>query len=144
MTTLAQARDDINGRLKAAVDAYNTANGKSFKVFSEDVANPPQDGKAAHLRGPYIRHNEPGAETLGPVGKRRFQRMGVAVVQVMTPFGDGFTLADTLGTVARNAYEGVSTPNGVWFRRTTVKEVGKTGNYIQVNVTTNFEYTEQR
>jgi len=144
MTTLSQARDDINGRLKAAVDAYNTANTTSIKIYSEDVEEPPQDAKVAQLRGPYVKHNLGDDQTLGPTGGRVFDRSGILIVQVMTPFGDGFTLADALATVARNAYEGVSTPNGVWFRKATVKEVGKTGGFYQTNVVANFEYTELR
>ena len=143
MRTRAQARDEINGLLKAAVDAYNTANGSTYQVFYEDVDKAEKDATGAHLRA-FIKHNEGEQLTLAGVGNRRFSRVGVVMVQVMTPFGDGFTLDDALVTVARNAFEGVSTPNGVWFRKVSVKDVGKTGGYQQTNVTANFEYTERR
>lgn len=141
--TLAEARDEINGALKAAVDAYNATVTPDIPVFWDDVDKAEQDAKGAHLRA-FVKHNEGDQLTLGGVGSRRFMRAGVVIVQVMAPFGDGFTQADTLATVARNAFEGVSTPNGVWFRRVSVKEIGKTGGYSQTNVTANFEYTEQR
>lgn len=143
MTTLSQARDEIMGALKAAVDAYNLANGADIQIFWEDVAKAEKDAKGAHLRA-FIKHGDGDQDTLGGAGHRRFSRAGVVMVQVMTPHGDGFTLSDVLGTVARNAFEGVSTPNGVWFRKASVKEIGKTGGYQQVNVTANFEYTETR
>lgn len=139
MTTLAQARDDINARLKAAVDAYDA----SLPVYYEDVGKREPEATAANLRV-FVRHSDGDQDTLGGAGRRRFTRTGVVMVQVMAPFGDGFTLGDTLATVARNAFEGVSTPNGVWFRRVAVKEIGKTGNFYQTNVTANFEYTETR
>lgn len=144
MTTRAQARDDISGKLKAAVDAYLTANaGKSCDIFWDDVDKAQSAGSIPHMRA-FVKHGEPGGQTLGGVGRRRFTRAGVVIVQVMTPFGDGFTLDDVLATVARNAFEGVSTPNGVWFRRVTAREVGKTGGFHQTNVTAHFEYTETR
>jgi hypothetical protein len=141
--TLTQARDLINGALKAAVDAHNTANSTSYQVFYDDVDKAEKDAKGAHFRI-FIKHSDGGQLTLGGTGSRRFSRVGILIVQVMTPFGDGFTLADTLATLARNAFEGVSTPNGVWFRRVAAKEIGKTGGYYQTNVTANFEYTERR
>lgn len=141
--TNAQARDEIMAALKVAVDAYNLANNPDIPVIWEDVEKAEQGAKTAHMRA-FIQFNEGDQITLGGVGSRRFMRAGVVIVQVMTPFGDGFTLADVLGTVARNAFEGVSTPNGVWFRRTAVRSVGKTGGFQQTNVTANFEFTEQR
>lgn len=148
MTTQAQARDEINGLLKGAVDAYNAANSVAVQVLAEDVQikqSDRPDAVSAHFRGPYIKHGTPpDGPTLGGVGGRRFTRAGILIVQVMTPTGDGFTLGDALATVARNAYEGVSTPNGVWFRKVTTKEVGVSGGYYQVNVTGTFEYTETK
>jgi hypothetical protein len=141
--TKAQARDAIAALFKAAVDAYNLANNPDIEIFWEDVEKAEKDAKGAHFRA-FIKHTDADQMTLGGVGSRRFMRAGIVTIQVMTPFGDGFTLAETLGTVARNAFEGVSTPNGVWFRRTSVKDIGKTGGYQQTNVVANFEYTEQR
>ena len=143
MTTRDQARDEIHGLLKAAVDAYNTAHAASYQVFYDDVDKAEKDAKGAHFRA-FVRHGDGGQDTLGGAGRRRFSRTGVVTVQVMTPFGDGFTLSDALATVARNAFEGTSTANGVWFRRVTANEIGKTGGFQQVNVTASFEYTETR
>lgn len=147
MTTLAQARDDINKALGDAVSQYNTDNSSGIPILAEDVLTR-QDGRPdsqfPHFRGPYIKHSLGDDQTLGPTGGRLFSRAGVFIIQVMTPVGDGFTQSDILATLARNAYEGVSTPNGVWFRKLVAKEVGVTGGFYQVNVTGTFEYTEQR
>jgi hypothetical protein len=143
-TTLSVARDDIMTAFKAAVDAYNTANATAYPVFYDDVDKAQTDGKGAHFRV-FIKHNLGDQATLGPAGRRQFCRNGVVLVQVMTPFGDGFTLNDALVTVARNAFEGVATPNQVWFRKVSPgKEVGKTGGFQQTNVSANFEYYELR
>lgn len=144
MTTRDEARDEINGRVKAVLDAYNTAEGASLQAYYEDVSKMPSDGRSAHLRV-FVGHASGGQASLGGVGNRRFERRGIVTVQVMTPFGDGFTLADALATVARNAFEGVTTPNGVWFQNVSPgQEMGKTGPWQQTNVTATFVYTERR
>lgn len=140
--TRAQARDVINGLVKSAVDTYNAAFNPDVQVVYEDVEPLPNDGVTSQLRV-YIRHGEGEQATLGSVGNRRFDRQGVVIVQVYTPTGDGFTLDDTLATLARNCFEGV-TSGGVWFRRVKAQEVGKTGKYFQTNVTASFEYSERR
>ncbi len=140
--TQTQARDAINAAFKAALDAYNTANATSYAAVYQDVPTTPTT--AAHFRV-FINHGSGDQQTLAGVGNRRFSRAGVVIVQIMTPFGDGFTLADKLVTVPRNAFEGVSTSNGVWFRRVSPGiEAGKTGDFYQMNVTANFTYTERR
>lgn len=144
MTDMATARDSINAQVKAKVDAYNAANATTYQVFYDDVEKAQSDGKGPHFRV-FIRHGSGDQITLGGVGNRGFERRGIVTVQVMVPFGDGFTLGDTLATLARNMFEGVTTPDGVWFRRVTPgQEMGKTGNWQQINVTANFEYTERR
>lgn len=147
MTTLADARDAMQKLLKDAVDAYNAANGKTVPVLWEDTNSQDADGArgrdVSNLRM-FVRHNLGDQDTLGGAGHRRFTRAGIVMVQVLTTPGDGFTTSDALVTVARNAFEGVSTPNGVWFRRVAVKELGKVGSFNQVNVTASFEYTETR
>ncbi len=143
MTTNAEARDEVNDAMKAAVDAYNLANSGDIEVFYEDVDKAEKDAKGAHIRL-FVKLTLGDVQTLARVGNRLFTRAGIVIAQVMTPFGDGFTLDDALATVARNAFEGVSTPNGVWFRKVSVKNVGKTGGYYQTNVTANFEFNERR
>lgn len=139
----AQARDDIMARLKAAVDANAAGTPIRWEDVAIDEGNAAVDARIPELRA-FIKFASGDQLTLGGVGSRRFTRAGVVIVQVLTPPGDGFTLADVLATVARNAFEGVSTPNGVWFRKVAVKSIGKTGSFQQTNVTANFEYTEQR
>lgn len=139
MTTLTQSRDTINGLVKTGFDAQPTVD-----VVYEGVVAPSTDGQTPQVRV-YIRHNAGGQDTLGRAGSgtRSFLRVGQVILQVFSPFGDGFTLDDTLVTVARNCFEGV-TANGVWFRRVAIKEIGKAGRHYQTNVHADFEYTERR
>jgi hypothetical protein len=143
VTTRAEARDAINALVKAGADAYNAANNPDVVVVYEDTKVAANAGTTPEFRV-FIRHGNGNQSSLGSVGNRKFDRKGVVIVQVFTPIGDGFTLDDTLSTVARNCFEGVTTSNGVWFRRTKVQEVGKTGAFYQTNVTAEFEYTERR
>jgi hypothetical protein len=88
-----------------------------------------------------VKHNLRSQKT---IGARLFDNLGIVIVEVYTPKGDGLTTARSLGTLVRNAFEGVSTPNGVWFRNTRVNEIGPDGHWSRVNVITEFEYDEVR
>jgi hypothetical protein len=140
--TRAQAKDIINGLVKTAVDAYNATTNPDIAVYYDGTDPANHDGDSPQFRV-YIRHGDSEQGTLGAVGNRRFDRQGVVIVQIFTPFADGFTLDDTLVTVARNCFEGV-TASGVWFRGVKAQEIGKSGGLYQTNVTANFEYSERR
>lgn len=91
-----------------------------------------------------IRHGRDGQRTLGSTGNRRFGRSGIITIQVFTPLvaGGGLSLAENLAIIARDAYEGVGTPEGVWFRNVRITEVGDEGAWHQDNVIAEFEYDE--
>lgn len=146
MLTTEQARDAMMGLVKSTIDAWNIANPSTpvaETVWDDAEAKSAHDGKVAWVRAS-VRHAESNQRSLGSVGRRRFTRTGVVVLQVYTPFGDGFTLADRLAMKAlRDALEG-STTTGVWFRRVSAREVGKSGLHQQTNVVASFEYDERR
>jgi hypothetical protein len=63
--------------------------------------------------------------------------------QIFTEFGDGQVLADSLATVARDAFEGeVTSPGRVIFRNVRAVDVGPDGHWTQTNVLAEFEYDE--
>jgi hypothetical protein len=76
------------------------------------------------------------------LGTRRYNREGIVTVKIFTPFGDGLIQADSLTKIAADAFEGVDTPNGVWFRRVRVNHVGQRGEWYQTNVLADFFYDE--
>lgn len=92
----------------------------------------------------FIRHNGGGQRTFGETGNRRFQRTGFVTVQVFTPVTnrDGLTLLENLATIARDAYEGVGTASGIWFRNVRIQEAPTADGANQANVIAEFEYQE--
>jgi len=106
------------------------------------------DGDVARSDVPWARfsmlHNEAPQRTFGTTA--RFERMGVIIVQVFSPtsFEEGLEIAEGLAVVARNAYEGRTTPSGVWFRNSRLQEAGVTKPWWQVNMSTEFTYEERK
>lgn len=136
--TRAQARDEILGLFKATWDSLPAP---VPPVAYDDNAPPPTKGDQAWARVTLL-HNDGDQQTLGGIGNRRFNRLGVVIVQVFTPYGGGSTKADVLVPVARDAFEGKSTPGGVWFRHVREQDAGKSGQWQQTNVSAEYEYDE--
>jgi len=144
MTTINEAVDDMNDRF---TDAWSTT---GFPAVYQGV--PPGDAAQAAIDSNgvtcwariTVKHNISTQQSLGGPGGRIFNRKGIVLMEVYTPTGDGLTQARNLGTILANAFEGVSTPNGVWFRNTRLNEVEPEGAWSRVNVITEFEYDEVR
>lgn len=146
MTTIAQAVDDIHARFKAAWDTVEHAVVYTDVPLSTaaEAATNPESATLVPWARVTLRHNTRTQGTLVGVGGRRFDVRGVFTVEIYTPSGDGLTLARTLSRLVEQAFEGVSTPNGVWFRNTRTNEVGPDGPWFHVNVITEFLYDEVR
>ena len=87
------------------------------------------------------RHFGANQETLGGVGRRKFERQGIASIQVFGQLDKGSRAADTLAQQARAVFEG-KTIDGIRFRDVVVREIGPTESWYQINVEAEFEYTE--
>lgn len=140
--TRTQARDEINSLIKVAADTID-----ELTVIWEDTKLDLPEGSDPPL--PYIkvfiRHQNAGQGSLsGTSGNRMFDRRGQVVIQLYTPVGDGLTDSDIFATTLKNAMEGQSTANGVWFRDVNAREVGKDGPKFLTNITAEFEYVEVR
>lgn len=83
-----------------------------------------------------------GPPTLGGVGHRSFGRFGTAIARVFTPTGKGLSEGYALAKSISDVYEGVSTPNGVWFRNVRTQEIGKEGSFFEMQVLIEFQYDE--
>lgn len=90
-----------------------------------------------------IIHNSSSAPTLGGPGFRRFSRYGSLYVNVFARYvdGSGYTVAQRLAQVARDAVEGKSTTN-VWFRACRINEKGRDGPWFQINLVADFTWDE--
>lgn len=134
--TFEQARDDIFSAFKAAWGVT------TFPVVWPDKPAEKPSGRTPWARVT-IRHAGGFQATLSNInGQRRWRRNGVVIVQVFTPSGEGLSRAYDLAKIACDAFEGVSTPRGVWFRNARINEVGPDGDWQQVNVLADFEYDE--
>lgn len=73
---------------------------------------------------------------------RLYSRRGRFVAHIYIPSGMGLSLGYEAAKIIADAYEGASTPGGVWFRNCQIGELGSDGAYAIVAVTVEFEYTE--
>lgn len=136
VTDRAAARDSILTLFHATWDAQTPP---VPAVLHEDrKQDPPEDGSAWVEVA--IRHFDGGQKTMGQVGSRRFNSVGVVVVSVHTKLGGGLVESDTLVQVAKNAFEGKRTSDGVWFRNVRDQEVGSDGASYKVDVLADMEY----
>lgn len=135
--TFAQARDEMIAQVNTP---WKLANPTLPLLFDDRKGDKPTRGAWARVS---IRHNRGEQETLaGPIGNRMFFRDGLITVEVYTPQGDGLSKADELAKICADAFEGKSTPNGVWFRRVRIREIGPDQAWYQVNVIAEFTYSE--
>lgn len=141
--TVLAARNEILTRFKTVWDAGATS---GIPVFYDDVpGDVPQgadgSGNPSTWLRIQVRHGEGRQIGFGD-GKRRLHRLGVVTAQLFTASGTGLSTADPLVTILLNAFEGASTPGGVWFRNARVNEVGQDGGWYQTNVLVEFNYDE--
>jgi hypothetical protein len=75
---------------------------------------------------------------------KRYTTRGLVSVQIFAPMmlvSSGIVLSQ-LAQIVQNAYRGVTTSNGIWFRNATIKELPADGRYYRANVTCDFQYDE--
>lgn len=126
-----EAVDDINGILRDL----------GLNVHWEGVQRDRDQDDSAFVRF-IIRHVGSEQKTMGPVGSRKFERTGFAVAQIFNPIGKGLSDSYISATNVNDAYEGKTSPNGVWFRNVRINEIGKEGDFFQTNVVIEFTYDE--
>jgi len=91
-----------------------------------------------------VRHAQGNQSTLGGKGQRQFLRIGVVMIDLNTPSTSSLSGAYQLAKVVADAYEGVSSPNGVWFRNVRINENGRNGSFNRITVVAEFEYYETK
>lgn len=148
MTTMAQARDDISTFINTA---WQNATYQGQPVIMRWTGAgrpelPPTDLPWARTT---ITNTSGDQRSLGGIGSRRFERLGLVQVQIFAPLNDSsrLSLSETYSTLVRDSLEGRATPNGVWFRRVYVQDVGvdqDSGAWWQTNVVASFTYDEMK
>jgi hypothetical protein len=134
--TYQQARDEIFEVFKQAWDTTG------YEVHYEDVRK-----QRSKDEEPWavvtLKHAAGFQSTLsGSVGNKTFTRLGFVTIQIFTPNGKGLQEAYDLAKVVSDAFEGVSTSGGVWFRNVRLNEIGRDGEFFQLNVVVEFRYDE--
>jgi len=134
--TFSDAVDQIMDLFKTAWDTTG------FPAYYEDVRQQ-RDSSEDPWSTTTLRHASGQQMTLGTAtGTSRFAREGLLIVQIFTPAGKGLQEAYNLAKVVVDAYEGSTTPGGVWFRNVRLNEIGRDGRFFQMNVLVEFLYDE--
>ena len=149
MATIETARDDIIGLFRTAWLA--DVESQNVPLFYWDIPNPAPsgedgDGNPVSWARVSVQHlpGQHQATLSGDTGQRRWRRTGIVTVQIFAPYGTGLSIGDKLGMVALRAFEGQSTPSGIWFRDVSFQEVGQDSIWFNSNVSATFEYDEVR
>lgn len=138
--TRTEARDEMLGVVTTALKGHSAG----FTILYADDASksPPKDKKAWAFVS--VVHVSGGQVTLGGRGDRTFRSYGYLGIELYTPEGDGFTLADQLAILVTNALEGETTAGGVIFRAVRASEDGKSGAFQKTTITADFEYDQTK
>lgn len=91
-----------------------------------------------------VRNKSSNQDTLGPIGVRKFLRVGAVFTQVFVPINTGTDEADRLAEIIRVMFEGIRLTGGLWFFATDVRELGQVGDYYQIVVESNFNYEQTK
>lgn len=147
MATPDAARSSIYLAVKTAWDAGASTTGKTL-IYENTTANIPPD-EVGTTGEPDIwgavrvlSSNSRVQSLIGAEGVRRYRRVGVVVVELYTPAGNGLVSAGAVVKVVLDGLEGQTTANGVYFRDADVREEGVSGPWFLTVVTVNFEYDE--
>lgn len=79
---------------------------------------------------------------IAPDEAQRYTATGLLFVQLFCPKSDAEAKAkgERLAELARNAFRGVETPGGVWFRNPRATPIPSQGNALRFNVVVEYEY----
>ena len=132
----AQALDEIFELLQIAWNANEDS--EDVPLLYEDTCQERPTSGAYALAGFYT--VDVPRVTLSPHAQKRYTTVGIVTVQIRCPRGDGKTLAGQLAAVARDAFRGKRTANGVVFSRVRIKDAGIDGTYTLTNVIADFEF----
>jgi len=136
MTTLNDARGAIYAAFVAGWGAT------SAYTFDNESYDPPANANWVRL---VVRHDDRVQESLGGLGRRKFESGGSVIIQCFAPLDSGAASADTLASAARSIFEGKTfNPEYIRFTSAVVREIGPTDDWYQINVEAFFTYTETK
>lgn len=145
--TYSEALDAIYGMFKTAWDAQSVLTDAPV-VYWPGVLNsvlPASDEYWARIRATDIVQKQSTLRNgLAPAERERYTAKGLVEIEIFCPMsvGDGLVQGRLLAEVARNAYRGKHSDNGVWFRDVTVTEVEPDRDWYRLHVSARYEYDE--
>lgn len=146
LPTYGSAVDEILGlfKVKWNTDTAALNSGTPYPVEWPEVDQSAFPSVASPFARVRLRHLDAKQVTFGEVGNRRFESMGLVTIQVFVPLSHklGLSLVQNLAIIARNAYRGVGTASGIWFRNAKIIEVGPDRGWMQRNMVCEFQYDE--
>ena len=136
--TYSQANDNIMAVVKAAYDSLVG----TYNIYWESVAGGRASDDSAFFQV-FLRHRTgQNAGFPSSVGTSRYRRDGDVTIQCFHPVGKGLSAAYDDAKVFVDAFEGKSAPGGIWFRNVRVNEIGRDGQFNQLNIIVEFIYDE--
>lgn len=131
-----QARDEIFEVVKTVADA-----GGYPVIWQDELEDVPVDTIYFLAHAQHVSADQ--ASLAGDGAQRRREVLGMVHVTIRVPVKQGgLTVADNLSTIMENAFFGISTPNGVWFRNVIGREVPAKDGNAQTQVSAEFVYQE--
>jgi hypothetical protein len=139
VTTQAEAREAIYEHFAAGW----TAASRSERYCLENESFVPTPG-TAWLRLA-VRNVSGAQDSLGGVGERNFERIGIIFAQVFVPLNTGRSAADNVVQALRDILEGVRlSGTDLWTYESVAREAGPTDGWDMTVLETNFRYVEHR
>ena len=131
-----QARDDVFALVKTVLETQNIEAIWQDDLEEHDVDVPAVSVSMYHFNG--------SQTSIGnATGSTRWRQEGNVEVRIRFPVKNGgLTKADDLTTMLENVFRSKSTPNGVWFRDVTGREVPPKDGNVRVEITAQFTYQE--
>lgn len=136
----ATACNDMNGMVAMIMaESYPAASA----VWQGLGTQEPPAGDRSWIRVTILHADGSQASLAGPVGKRRWNRIGTLVVQCFAPIATGgLDEARAMACALRDGIQGKASTHDVWFRNATIKEVGPDNKWYQVNFSVTFTYDD--
>ena len=144
----AQARDSMVTQFEASLATINWLSfgfAEKPRVYYEGVGgSDPVDMSKPYFRWAAHHDAQPQATLADESGARVFASQGMVVIQCCCPLlnGLGFTGAERMAIIARNAYRGKQTPDCIWFTEAKIQEVGQDSGFYLFNTSAVFHYDE--
>lgn len=129
--TISEARDMLNARITEAwVGIGLNAGNLVFQDIKRDTL-PNQTQVWARVR---LKHGQSQQVSLADhLGKTKFERMPVLMVQIFTPRNSGLVENDRVSQGMLDVFEGKHI-GGIWFRDASTNEIGIDGSFFNTNI----------